>query len=372
MKLQHLLPILTCLLYIPSLWSFPVYDIDALLRSSNNKSINNETHYILQGTIPGNRVFRNSIESHKSEYKLMAPWNYPYLRLVDKDNHTMWVTTKLSITGPGEWDVAPLDETKEYPILSLHTRSGFLLRNHETMQYILKQFNGDEIEFPNEFNSYGVYDATYYIPDSLQIIHPYWYFYQLSDTENPMGFAFTDSLGGIFFKKTYRTNTVPRYSPMFISPTAKTILMMAPYDPNHTNFLLLSWTGTTIKEYKNIPFSANTYYNIKAPDYAVLYTTQSKMQIMDLRNGEFIAAIIGQQINITQADSTLYAVVQAGKNIVVMDVLKGKVLQNLNESTNYAFPESNHRLMISNDAKQVWISRDEFTEEPSTLHFIKE
>lgn len=373
MKLKNTTLLLIFLIAFISIWSYPVYKINENFEGLQVGTANeNNPKFTTREMVPKEHVYYREPQKIKlPDYMVVRHSDGSYIRLADNDGNTIWKSTHLEELPNPFMMGAPLPvkfNENEYPI-SVRPNYQFdgIVRDRVTKDLILKKASGTEIPLPQSLKKLLL---TY----SWDYAKNLWLFEGITwGKVNYFTFALVNENGEIITQHTYKWEDMNGIGLYYVSPSAKTMFFRYSTLSEKYHYLLLSPKGNIIKDLPDPHFDNEPTCRFcpQATDYAILNSLGPNKYILDLRNGEIIAEIDCDMIGLGQADSTLYAIA-VGKKAAFVDVLKGKVIQDLSD-----FPEIHgyvdyfgDKAILSADAKDVWFRGENDTID-STLHLSR-
>jgi hypothetical protein len=259
------------------------------------------------------------------------------------------------------------ETNEEYSIIGfrLSETDGVFLEDKKTMQTVFKKIDGTEIRIP-----LLVTEWDYYI-EGLHGVR--WLFYKCL-SNNPAEFIAVDQYGSVLWKRT--SGVVVENYPGFnyINSTKDRILVHSQTIDDNVLFLI-STDGSLFEKFMNITAAYESCFIPmlpSAPSYAILSdNSTNEVCIYDTRTGCLNSKLICDKIDMTQIGDKLIAVVAYEHIVAVVDVLSGKLLQDLTP------PEAKQKnvkiritkVKISPDAKEVWFSTKDASKKVVVKHY---
>lgn len=369
MKKAFWLMMLFFIAWCLSLWAYPVYKIGEKFSGiDKSASKNPPKKYIYEGTVSDDVFKPVNIEHEKVEdkgYKLYKCYYPEYLRLEDSSGNTVWKTTELTDMFPEDSDGDTMLETPEdyteYRIdasFEMYDVDGALLRDIKTKQRVLKKFDGTEIRLPLALTDYN------WVGDFLPgkwLCYNYW-------PNKTLDIAIVN-FSGVLERECHTNMPCDHVEEMQKSYSDDRILIDYAIG-EEKKFMIISSAGELIKTYPDLirDYHADIYPN--APNYATVRLGDSDFLVVDIRDGDVKAEIIGSCIDITQVDNSLIGVIGFGPYVAVLDILSGKLIQDL---TNYDLTcNKKYEIVdvkISSDSKDIWVYEKYSKNSAKTKHY---
>lgn len=397
--MKHITVCLTsCLLLaVRIIWAYPVYRIGLNFQELVTSGQAQKAYVETDNT--DNSVFlEKEVKPDERIKAKLFRCKVPYsIRLEDTEGNTLWKTSSLVseqydtfyFTNPDSEDVyfniegtcggyekrIAVDKNKEIQIGSYKydDPDALLLYDaKDTKQRVLKKKDGSEVKLPYYLHDY---ELNFNNMPSL----PAWVFIRCSErdpwndgflSEKPLGITVIDYDGNVRFSADTK-NPVAGISELLLNQTLDRALLNYE-DMDGKNWLLILGNKCSVeRKYNNRLWidDYDTFFpNVK--EYCVLYKGDSEFYILDLRNGEIVAKIIGESLDLTQSGDTLIGVVGYGPMAAVIDIISGKLIQDLTDYNlctdyHYTIPD----VKISQAADEIWIFERYSQGSGKTRHF---
>lgn len=410
-------------LFISQLIGYPTYAIGKEYKGIDTSTRATKNQYVFQDTV-SSRIFEKTSENvprvKYHDYKLYVCFEPKYLRFADEDGKTLWKTTTLfEESADGMWADSNEDpeDNKEYWVerdYNYRSNAAVMLKDKSNKQIVLKMADSSEVRLPEYLNQYIINDNTKVFPGKWlflyygdYVMYPdEWYYTYVGG--KPLSMALVDQNGNIEWQ--LKTDIIV-YDIHGIEMDETKTRMLIRYKCDKKGYqvrmLIISADGGLIRDYPDIEFDRTIHTFPYAPNYAMIYTNnfyiqdqknvfdyetgkygekqfeairkatniyENTMLVIDLRNGEIIAKILGNDIDLTQIDGSLKAVVSSEFKVAILDVYSGLLIQDFETSkigqiTTKSY--DNYSSKISKDASEIWFCQRNSKSDVRIRHYVR-
>ncbi|HNW99998.1 MAG TPA: hypothetical protein PLE74_00455 [Candidatus Cloacimonadota bacterium] len=318
-----------------SLFSYPTYDL-----RENFNSLAFDKSQEIPYTLQKSKKFYEDVGFAGGEMPLghYLYWNpkKKLLSLYDSDNSShivwrysepklLWKTNRLQSLELNDWK-RMIEKNGDAPVLSPFNKAGSLLKDRFSRQWVLKNRSGREIVLPTSLKDLHWYPTCSYLGNENDLLFA-------GIVNNKITYAFVNDEGRLMedgpISITASADTIMH---VLIMPDEKDVLVQYSNKLGSMGLLLVSKTGKTLWHMTDLPKFERIDVDRKYLNFAMLSNSaNSSKMIVDLRNGQIQAEVLCKCMAIAEAQDTLLAIVANDKSAGVIDVTRGKLIQDFSK-----------------------------------------